>query len=94
MINYSDKFTVIIKDKNEHIKSVANVVGGNYAEVENAAKEIVDKDFSYEIVKDKVLFDVVYHFEGILTNLHSNALDMLFKITNANKAKFEFEDYE
>lgn len=93
MSDYTKKFTVVIK-KDGFIKSVVNVIG-KYNEVESMAHDILnDKGYTFEIIKDQDVFDIVYHFEEILENLGDEAYLQFAKIRNANKFKGDFEDYE
>ena len=93
MSDYTKKFTVVIK-KDGFIKSVVNVIG-EYNEVESMAHDILnDKGYTFEIIKDQDVFDIVYHFEEILENIGDEAYLQFAKIRNANKFKSDFEDYE
>lgn len=93
MSDYTKKFTVVIK-KDGSIKSVVNVIG-EYNEVESMAHDILDDEgYTFEIIKDQDVFDIVYHFEEILENLGDEAYLQFAKIRNANKFKSDFEDYE
>lgn len=93
MSDYTKKFTVVIK-KDGFIKSVVNVIG-EYNEVESMAHDILDDEgYTFEIIKDQDVFDIVYYFEEILENLGDDAYLQFAKIRNANKFKGDFEDYE
>ena len=93
MSDYTKKFTVVIK-KDGFIKSVVNVIG-EYNEVESMAHDILnDEGYTFEIIKDQDVFDIVYYFEEILENLGDDAYLQFAKIRNANKFKGDFEDYE
>ena len=93
MSDYTKKFTVVIK-KDGYIKSVVNVIG-TFEEVESMAHDILDDEgYTFDIIKDKDVFDIVYHFEDILENLGDDAYIQFAKIRNANKFKGDFEDYE
>lgn len=93
MSDYTKKFTVVIK-KDGYIKSVVNVIG-TFEEVESMAHDILDDEgYTFDIIKDKDVFDIVYHFEDILENLGDDAYLQFAKIRNANKFKGDFEDYE
>lgn len=93
MSDYTKKFTVVIK-KDGFIKSVVNVIG-EYNEVESMAHDLLDEEgYTFEIIKDQDVFDIVYHFEEILENLGDDAYLQFAKIRNANKFKGDFEDYE
>lgn len=93
MSDYTKKFTVVIK-KDGFIKSVVNVIG-EYNEVESMAHDLLDDEgYTFEIIKDQDVFDIVYHFEEILENLGDEAYLQFAKIRNANKFKSDFEDYE
>lgn len=93
MSDYTKKFTVVIK-KDGFIKSVVNVIG-TFEEVESMAHDILDDEgYTFDIIKDKDVFDIVYHFEEILQNLGDDAYLQFAKIRNANKFKGDFEDYE
>ena len=93
MSDYTKKFTVVIK-KDGFIKSVVNVIG-EYNEVESMAHDILnDEGYTFEIIKDQDVFDIVYHFEEILENIGDEAYLQFAKIRNANKFKGDFEDYE
>lgn len=93
MSDYTKKFTVVIK-KDGFIKSVVNVIG-EYNEVESMAHDILDDEkYTFEIIKDQDVFDIVYHFEEILENIGDEAYLQYAKIRNANKFKGDFEDYE
>jgi hypothetical protein len=93
MSDYTKKFTVVIK-KDGFIKSVVNVIG-TFEEVESMAHDILDDEgYTFDIIKDKDVFDIVYHFEDILENLGDDAYLQFAKIRNANKFKGDFEDYE
>jgi hypothetical protein len=93
MSDYTKKFTVVIK-KDGFIKSVVNVIG-EYNEVESMAHDILDDEgYTFEIIKDQDVFDIVYHFEEILENIGDEAYLQFAKIRNANKFKGDFEDYD
>lgn len=93
MSDYTKKFTVVIK-KDGFIKSVVNVIG-EYNEVESMAHDLLDDEkYTFEIIKDQDVFDIVYYFEEILENLGDEAYLQFAKIRNANKFKGDFEDYE
>lgn len=93
MSDYTKKFTVVIK-KDGFIKSVVNVIG-TFEEVESMAHDILDDEgYTFDIIKDKDVFDIVYHFEEILQNIGDDAYLQFAKIKNANKFKGDFEDYE
>lgn len=93
MSDYTKKFTVVIK-KDGFIKSVVNVIG-EYNEVESMAHDLLDDEgYTFEIIKDQDVFDIVYYFEEILENLGDDAYLQFAKIRNANKFKGDFEDYE
>ena len=93
MSDYTKKFTVVIK-KDGFIKSVVNVIG-EYNEVESMAHDLLDDErYTFEIIKDQDVFDIVYHFEEILENIGDEAYLQYAKIRNANKFKSDFEDYE
>ena len=94
MSDYTNKFTVVIK-KDGFIESVVNVIG-TYEEIESMAQDILDgmKGYTFNIIKDKDVFDIVYHFEDILENIGDEAYLQYAKIRNANKFKGDFEDYE
>lgn len=93
MSDYTNKFTVVIK-KDGFIKSVVNVIG-TYEELESTAHDILDDEgYTFDIIKDQDVFDIVYHFEDILQDLGDEAYLQFAKIRNANKFKSEFEDYE
>ena len=93
MSDYTKKFTVVIK-KDGYIKSVVNVIG-TYEEVESMAHDILDDEgYTFDIIKDQDVFDIVYHFEDILEKLGDDAYLQFAKIRNANKFKGDFEDYE
>ena len=93
MSDYTKKFTVVIK-KDGFIKSVVNVIG-EYNEVESMAHDILDDEgYTFDIIKDQDVFDIVYYFEEILENLGDDAYLQFAKIRNANKFKGDFEDYE
>ena len=93
MSDYTKKFTVVIK-KDGFIKSVVNVIG-TYEEVESMAHDLLDDEkYTFEIIKDQDVFDIVYYFEEILENLGDEAYLQFAKIRNANKFKSDFEDYE
>ena len=93
MSDYTKKFTVVIK-KDSFIKSVVNVIG-TFEEVESMTHDILDDEgYTFDIIKDKDVFDIVYHFEDILENLGDDAYLQFAKIRNANKFKGDFEDYE
>ena len=93
MSDYTKKFTIVIK-KDGFIKSVVNVIG-EYNEVESMAHDLLDDEgYTFEIIKDQDVFDIVYYFEEILENLGDEAYLQFAKIRNANKFKSDFEDYE
>ena len=93
MSDYTKKFTVVIK-KDGYIKSVVNVIG-EYNEVESMAHDILDDEgYTFEIIKDQDVFDIVYHFEDILEKISGDAYILWNKIRNANEFKSDFEDYE
>ena len=93
MSDYTKKFTVVIK-KDGYIKSVVNVIG-TYEEVESMAHDILDDEgYTFNIIKDQDVFDIVYHFEDILENLGDDAYLQFAKIRDANKFESDFEDYE
>ena len=93
MSDYTKKFTVVIK-KDGFIKSVVNVIG-TYEEIESMAHDLLDDEgYTFEIIKDQDVFDIVYHFEDILENLGDDAYLQFAKIRNANSFKSDFEDYE
>lgn len=93
MSDYTKKFTVVIK-KDGFIKSVVNVIG-EYNEVESMAHDLLDDEgYTFEIIKDQDVFDIVYYFEEILENLGDDAYLQFAKIRNVNKFKGDFEDYE
>ena len=93
MSDYTKKFTVVIK-KDGFIKSVVNVIG-EYNEVESMAHDLLDDEgYTFDIIKDQDVFDIVYHFEEILENIGDEAYLQFAKIRNANKFKGDFEDYE
>ena len=93
MSDYTKKFTVVIK-KDGFIKSVVNVIG-EYNEVESMAHDLLDDErYTFEIIKDQDVYDIVYHFEEILENIGDEAYLQYAKIRNANKFKSDFEDYE
>ena len=93
MSDYTKKFTVVIK-KDGFIKSVVNVIG-EYNEVESMAHDLLDDEgYTFDIIKDQDVFDIVYHFEEILENIGDEAYLQFAKIRNANKFKGDFEDYD
>ena len=93
MSDYTKKFTVVIK-KDGFIKSVVNVIG-EYNEVESVAHDLLDDEgYTFEIIKDQDVFDIVYYFEEILEDIGDDAYLQFAKIRNANKFKGDFEDYD
>lgn len=86
-MDYSDKFVVIGRDDEGHIITVAGVVGANYGEIEKVAIETSEKThLKYEILHDKTLFDVVYHYEDIYQKILGN-IEALYNATfTFNKA--------
>ena len=93
MYDYTKKFTVVIK-KDGYINSVINVIG-TYEEVESMAHDILDDEgYTFDIIKDKDVFDIVYHFEDILEKISGDAYILWNKTRNANEFKGDFEDYE
>lgn len=94
MSDYTKKFTVVIK-KDGFIESVVNVIG-TYEEIESMAHNILDgmNGYTFDIIKDQDVFDIVYHFENILEEVSGNAYKLWNEATNANSFKKDFEDYE
>ena len=93
MSDYTKKFTVVIK-KDGYIKSVVNVIG-TFEEVESMAHDILDDEgYTFDIIKDQDVFDIVYHFEDILEKISGDAYILWNKTRNANEFKDDFEDYE
>ena len=93
MSDYTKKFTVVIK-KDGFIKSVVNVIG-TYEEIESMAHDLLDDEgYTFEIIKDQDVFDIVYHFEDILEEISGNAYKLWNEATNANRFKKDSEDYE
>lgn len=94
MSDYTNKFTVVIK-KDGFIESVVNVIG-TYEEIESMAQDILDgmKGYTFNIIRDQDVFDIVYHFEDILEKISGDAYMLWNKATNANEFKKDFEDYE
>lgn len=93
MSDYTKKFTVVIK-KDGFIKSVVNVIG-EYNEVESMAHDILDDEgYTFEIIKDQDVFNIVYHFEGILEKINGDAYLLWNEIRNVNSFKSDFEDYD
>jgi hypothetical protein len=93
MSDYTKKFTVVIK-KDGFIKSVVNVIG-TYEEVEAMAHDILDDEgYTFNIIKDQDVFDIVYHFEDILEKISGDAYMLWNKTRSANSFKNDFEDYE
>ena len=93
MSDYTKKFTVMIK-KDGFIKSVVNVIG-TYEEVESMAHDILDDEgYTFNIIKDQDVFDIVYHFEDILEKISGDAYMLWNKTRSANSFKNDFEDYE
>ena len=93
MSDYTKKFTVVIK-KDGYIKSVVNVIG-TFEEVESMAHDILDDEgYTFDIIKDQDVFDIVYHFEDILEKISGDAYILWNKTRNVNNFKSDFEDYE
>lgn len=93
MSDYTKKFTVVIK-KDGYINSVINVIG-TYEEIESMAHDILDDEgYTFDIIKDKDVFDIVYHFEDILEKISGDAYILWNKTRSANEFKSDFEDYE
>lgn len=93
MSDYTKKFTVVIK-KDGYIKSVVNVIG-TFEEVESMAHDILDDEgYTFDIIKDQDVFDIVYHFEDILEKISGDAYILWNKTRNANEFKSDFEDYK
>ena len=93
MSDYTNKFTVVIK-KDGYINSVINVIG-TYEEIESMAHDILDDEgYTFDIIKDKDVFDIVYHFEDILEKISGDAYILWNKTRSANEFKDDFEDYE
>lgn len=97
MVDYTDKFTVIFYDKDGYIASVINIVGGSYSDVEECVNDMLTKvkrfngPFSYKIIQDKLLFDVVYHFESLNEQDVESISNVLYYVKNRNNI---FEDDE
>ena len=93
MSDYTKKFTVVIK-KDDFIESVVNVIG-TYGEIESMAHDILDDEgYTFNIIKDQDVFDIVYHFENILEKISGDAYMLWNKTRSANKFESDFEDYE
>ena len=93
MTDYTNKFTVVIK-KDGFIESVVNVIG-TYQEIESAAHDLLDDEgYTFNIIKDQDVFDIVYHFEDILEKISGDAYMLWNKASNTNGFKKDFEDYE
>lgn len=93
MSDYTKRFTVVIK-KDGCIESVVNAIG-THEEVESMAHDILDDEgYTFDIIKDQDVFDIVEHFEDILEKINGDAYNLWYKSIKYNKFKTEFEDYE